>query len=120
MNLFNPTSPEQHERLSRSGKIGKELLDVTTPVMDPSMLESTLRVGQINSKTCHLESEDSELSSDSERASEIRMMLRKINARRVVHSEYAINNIELEPLGGYVARLERGKLGLVHVTTLSC
>ncbi|KAF8629421.1 hypothetical protein AX15_003471 [Amanita polypyramis BW_CC] len=119
VNLFNPTSPEQHERLSRSGKIGKELLDVTASVMDPVMLENALRVGQVGSKTCHLESEESELSSDSERASEIRMILRKINARRVVHSEYAINNFELEPLDGYVARLEEGKLGLSRVATSS-
>ncbi|KAF8348367.1 FAD binding domain-containing protein [Amanita rubescens] len=119
VNLFNPTSPEQHERLSRSGRIGKELLDVTAPVMDPVMLESALRVGQKSSNTCYVESEDSELSSDSERASEVRMILRKINARRIVQSEYAINNFELEPLDGYVARLETGKLGLVRVAMLS-
>lgn len=118
VNLFNPTSPEQHERLSRSRKIGKELLDVTAPVMNPVMLESALRVGQKSLNTCQIESEDSELSSDSERASEMRMILRKINARRVVHSEYAISNFELEPLDGYVARLETGKLGLVRVRTL--
>jgi len=36
VNLFNPTSPEQHERLSRLGGVmGKDLLDVTMPVMDP-------------------------------------------------------------------------------------
>ena len=119
VNLFNPTSPEQHERLSRSGRIGKELLDVTAPVMDPVILESVLRVGQKSSNTCYVESEDSELSSDSERASEIRMVLRKINARRIVQSEYVINNFELEPLDGYVARLETGKLGLVRVAMLS-
>ncbi len=119
VNLFNPTSPEQHERLSRSGRIGKELLDVTAPVMDPVILESALRVGQKSSNTCYVESEDSELSSDSERASEVCMILRKINARRIVQSEYAINNFELEPLDGYVARLERGKLGLVRVAILS-
>ncbi|KAF8736524.1 hypothetical protein AX14_014424 [Amanita brunnescens Koide BX004] len=119
LNLFNPTSPEQHERLSRSGRIGKELLDVTAPVMNPVMLESALRVGQKSSNTCYVEPEDSELSSDSERASEIRMILRKINARRVVQSEYVVNNFELEPFDGYVARLETGKLGLVRVTMLS-
>jgi len=88
-------------------------------VMDPVILESALRVGQKSSNTCYVESEDSELSSDSERASEVCMILRKINARRIVQSEYAINNFELEPLDGYVARLERGKLGLVRVAILS-
>ncbi|KAK2464287.1 hypothetical protein APHAL10511_003744 [Amanita phalloides] len=118
VNLFNPTSSERHKWLSRSGRLGKELLDVTVPVMDPVILESALRVGQKScNSTSHLESEDSELSSDSERTSEMRMMLRKINARRVVHSEYAISNFELEPIDGYVARLEPGKLGLVRVSS---
>ncbi|KAF8639517.1 hypothetical protein AX17_001422 [Amanita inopinata Kibby_2008] len=116
VNLFNPTSPEQHERLSRSGKIGRELLDVTAPVMDPAMLENSLQVGHKCMDPRHLQlEEDSELSSDSEQANEMRMVLKKINARRVVHSEYAINNLELEPIDGYVMLLEGGKLGLVRV-----
>lgn len=113
VNLFNPTSPEHHERLSRSGRISKELLDVTAPVMDPAMLESTLRVGH---KNISAKPADSELSSDSEAITEMRMVLRKINARRVVHSEYAINNFEMEPLDGYAVRLERGKLGLFRAS----
>ncbi|KIL62531.1 hypothetical protein M378DRAFT_165552 [Amanita muscaria Koide BX008] len=116
VNLFNPTSPEQHERLRSSGEISKELLDVTAPVMNPAMFESALRVGRKKLASCHLESEDSGLSSDSERVNEMRMVLRKINARRVVHSEYTINNFEAEPLDGYVVRLETGKLGLVPVS----
>ena len=116
VNLFNPTSPEHHERLSRSGRISKELLDVTTPVMDPVMLENTLRVGHKNISACHSKLADSELSSDSEAINEMRMVLRKINARRVVHSEYAINNFEAESLDGYAVRLERGKLGLFRAS----
>ncbi|KAK0486022.1 FAD binding domain-containing protein [Armillaria novae-zelandiae] len=42
VNLFNPTTPEQHEKLHRNGKISKELLDVTSPVMHPTLLEKAL------------------------------------------------------------------------------
>lgn len=119
VNLFNPTSPEQHERLSRLGGFtGKDLLDVTLPLMDPTILESAIPVMITNSdiieysQTCDATDSDAEISSDAETASETKLVLNKINARRVVHSEYAINNLESEPLGGFVVRLEKGRLGL--------
>lgn len=107
VNLFNPTTPEQHEQLSRCGDIAKELLDVASPVINPAFFEDTLNVGHVVK-----DSSDTESSSDSEKATETKMILNKINARRVVHPEYAINNLETEPLSGYVVKLERGKLGL--------
>lgn len=113
VNLFNPTSPDQHERLSKRGDITKELLDVASPVVDPTSFESILHV------ECYDQSGDSNRNSsesDTEKtAAETRMVLNKINARRVVHPEYAINNLEQEPLDGYVVKLERGKLGLVKM-----
>jgi flavine halogenase len=122
MNLFNPTSPEQHERLFRLGGVtGKDFLDVTMPVMDPTVLESALPVMITNldiinhSQSDDLDS-DTKISSDSETASETRLVLNKINARRVVHAEYAINNLESEHLGGFVVRLEKGRLGLAKST----
>jgi hypothetical protein len=111
VNLFNPTSPDHHERLSKRGDITKELLDVASPVVDPTSFENILHV------ECHEQSEDSNgNSSDTEKTAETRMVLNKINARRVVHPEYAINNLEQEPLDGYVVKLERGKLGLVKMS----
>jgi len=169
VNLFNPTSPEQHNRIANVGKIGKELLDVTAPVMDPRFLETVLmvekeprtmpwganvtrtddcvepqewsRIGKriatcFNSivrgvkgtatgwgatKSCSgrlradSDSSGDETNSDCEKAAETKMVLHKINARRVVHSEYGINNFESEPLDGFVVRLEKGRLGLVRV-----
>lgn len=106
VNLFNPTTPEQHERLSHDASVAQELLDVAAPVIDPSVFEDTLCVGQIQDPN----------NSDTEKALETKMVLNKINARRVVHPEYAINNLELEPLDGYVVRLTRGKLGLVKTS----
>ena len=46
---------------------------------------------------------------------ELRMVLEKVNARRVIHAEHGegLNSFEEEPLGGLVVRLVRGKLGLV-------
>ena len=112
VNLFNPTSPDQHERLSKRSDITKELLDVASPVVDPTSFENILHVECYDSE----QSGDSNgNSSDTEKTAETRMVLNKINARRVVHPEYAINNLEQEPLDGYVVKLERGKLGLVKM-----
>lgn len=120
VNLFNPTSPEQHERLSRLKDLtGKDLLDVTLPLVDPTILESAIPVMITNSDIIQAGDaidSDPDISSDAETASETKLVLNKINARRVVHSEYAINNLESEPLGGFVVRLERGRLGLAKST----
>lgn len=37
VNLFNPTTPEQHNRVHCRGDIGKELLDVASPLVDPAI-----------------------------------------------------------------------------------
>ncbi|KAK7045666.1 hypothetical protein VNI00_007499 [Paramarasmius palmivorus] len=107
VNLFNPTSPEQHETLLTNVKIGKELLDVTAPVVNPAALESALHH---HSAARHDDSDDSVSVLVEE--TEAKLVLDKVNARRVVHSEYSINNLESEPLGGYYVRLELGNLGL--------
>ena len=113
VNLFNPTSPDQHERLSKCGDIAKELLDVASPVVDPTSFENILHVEYYDQSGDS--NEDRGNLSDTEKTAETRMVLNKINARRVVHPEYAINNLEQEPLDGYVVKLERGKLGLVKL-----
>lgn len=110
MKLFYPTSPAHFKRLSNSCNIGKELLDVTAPVIDPATLERAIHVAVENSGVAP--DSDCENTSDSEKAYETKMILSKINARRVVHAEYTTNNMESEPLGGYVMRLEKGRLGL--------
>ena len=49
---------------------------------------------------------------------EIRMVLDKVNARRVIHAEHGngLNSLEEEELGGFVLRLRRGELGLRRPT----
>ncbi|THU85054.1 FAD/NAD(P)-binding domain-containing protein [Dendrothele bispora CBS 962.96] len=110
VNLFNPTTPEQHERLLTEGKVSKELLDVTAPITDPSILSTALKHDHITQGGSGSSSEETFYWNDCER-----MVLDKVNARKVVHNEYAINNLESEPLDGYVAHLKRGKLGLAPV-----
>lgn len=125
VNLFNPTSPEEHKEMERrlewltmeaeeGGKRNKiehekdlgELMDVTKPVVDPKTLEDVLTVG-----CC-----DREIDAvDIDGAVSPKLILDKINARRLVHSEYAINNLEAEELEGYAVRLEKGQLGLARV-----
>ncbi|KAL9711644.1 hypothetical protein Ac2012v2_004715 [Leucoagaricus gongylophorus] len=111
--LFDPTVPEDHQRASSMDGLSHTLLDVSTPIIDPDLLEKTLAVNYLRP------SYDDDSGSDSEKATETKMVLHKINARRVIHSEYAINNMELENLDGYVVHLEKGKLGLVRTSSAS-
>lgn len=121
VNLFNPTSPEQHDRVANQTEIGQALLDVTSPIVDPAVLEKALHVEHNPiSKPPLPPPSRMRLTNRDRSASEVaetRMVLTKINARRVVHSEYAINNFESEPIAGYVVRLEQGRLGLDISTT---
>ncbi|KAG7449623.1 FAD binding domain-containing protein [Guyanagaster necrorhizus] len=104
VSLFNPTTPEQHEKLHGSGKISKELLDVTSPVMHPSLFEKALLQA-----TPSVEKENEVDLPTS------KLVLDKINARRIVHAEYGIHNLESETLDGHVVRLKKGSLGLEKV-----
>jgi hypothetical protein len=118
INLFNPTSPEEHEivggHLTRLGE-GNELMDVTKPVVDPETLKDALKTSAPDCLSEIDGSKDSIANEDCEAKS--KMVLDKINARRLVHPEYVINNLEAEELGGYVVRLDKGLLGLVKVTS---
>ncbi|KAJ7287278.1 FAD binding domain-containing protein [Mycena rebaudengoi] len=121
VNLFNPTSPEQHDRVGGLAEIGPELIDVASPIVDPTVLEQALHVESIASPSqkapprsrIHNPKRDRSASE----VAETKMVLKKINARRVIHSEYAINNFESEPIAGYVVRLEKGRLGLAPSNT---
>ncbi|KAJ7076866.1 FAD binding domain-containing protein [Mycena belliarum] len=117
VNLFNPTSPEQHARVA--DEIAHTLLDVTSPIIDPAVLEKALHVERSSNtpQPSFPSPSRTKLFNRDRSASEVsetRMVLTKINARRVMHSEYAINNFESEPIAGYVVRLERGRLGLAR------
>lgn len=148
VNLFNPTSPDEHIRVAKSG-LSQDFLDVSAPVMDPNVLELALQMGQVslgdapgsvrnNEKLPTINDTDSgceiddlkffsppivkrtdrrqkRSDSDAEKVAETKMVLKKINARRVVHSEFTMNNLESEDLNGFVIRLKKGSLGLMKV-----
>ncbi|KII95738.1 hypothetical protein PLICRDRAFT_129672 [Plicaturopsis crispa FD-325 SS-3] len=92
VDLFSPTTPAQHARAVASTSIPRPLLDVNAPLVNLG----------------------SAFSADRGTEAETEMVLKKINARKVVHKEYAINNFETEPMEGLVVRLVRGHLGLVR------
>ena len=107
MSLFNPTTPEQHEKIGQDKNISKELLDVTKPIIHPDVLKDALYV-------CPPDNDQvGEPRVDDVKTS--KLVLNKINARRLVHAEYDVNNLEAEPLDGYVVHLETGKLDLIPV-----
>jgi hypothetical protein len=130
--LFAPTTPEEHHAAERLlAERQAEFLDVHTPIIDPRIIENVVRghpdwalgVGgvtpdfQSNAKNPTVDSGYGEL--------DMKKILEKVNARRVIHSEHGngVSNFEGEPLGQssaggkWVARLEKGKLGLTHVDT---
>ncbi|KAJ2916304.1 hypothetical protein MD484_g4125, partial [Candolleomyces efflorescens] len=114
INLFTPTIPDEHERVIRSSPICAELMDVGTPLLHPSVLESALTLVESSSpsKADDAKELDPDADSDEEGFAEARVVLEKINARRVVHAEYSVNNLEIEYLEGLAVVLEQGKLGL--------
>lgn len=92
--LFNPTSPEQHEKVSRSPHVSPEMLDVNSPVIEQSIYEDAAK--RFGEEDYH----------------GAKMVLDKVNARRIMHGEFATHNMELESLDGFAVRLETGNLGL--------
>ncbi|RXW15128.1 hypothetical protein EST38_g10726 [Candolleomyces aberdarensis] len=114
INLFTPTIPDEHERVSRRSPICAGFMDMGMPLIHPSVLESALSLVTESSsnKTDNAEELDSDADSDEEGLAETRVVLEKINARRVVHAEYSVNNLEIEYLEGLAVVLEQGKLGL--------
>jgi len=89
------------------------LLDVNAPLLPPIEIQNFARQASlVPSFEIGSASEDAE--------AEMRRVLEKVNARRVIHREHSgLHSLEEEALGaGYRVRLQRGSLGLVHVEVL--
>ncbi|KAL1710708.1 hypothetical protein EV121DRAFT_285568 [Schizophyllum commune] len=114
VNLFNPTTPEQHAELVLGGEFAKDLLDVNKPVVDRAVLNEALHMRDEKDGEARLVDNDGV---QSERRGETQLVLDKINARRVIQPEYAISNMENEGIDGYAVRLQRGNLGLNKVVS---
>lgn len=139
-NLLAPVSPDEYRAAGRilaarlKGQATSEpdpetsnlrFLDVHAPVIDPRIIEKVAR-GQhgpppVASNT-DFQSKARDTMVDLEHGElDIRPVLEKVNAMRAVRADQrnGVHNFEDEPLGrsstggGWVARLEKGKLGLV-------
>ncbi|KAK7045665.1 hypothetical protein VNI00_007498 [Paramarasmius palmivorus] len=86
--LFNPTNPEDHERLRKDKNFNQALLDLSAPI--------------------------AQLSSFTPESPEAKEVLEKVNSRRVLNGEYTTDSFVSEAIGGYNVRLEKGSLGLRH------
>ena len=140
--LFAPTSPEEHHAVEKAlaerleGKVtdnpmtaNLRLLDVRAPIVDPRIIENVFQeqprsASDLSDVVPDFQSNAKGGMADSgHEGLDIRRILEKVNARRVIHSEHGngVSNFEDEPLGhsgeggGRIARLEKGKLGLTHV-----
>ncbi|KAF9652074.1 FAD/NAD(P)-binding domain-containing protein [Thelephora ganbajun] len=148
--LFAPTSPDEHRAAERflaerlegqvAGNPNPEnanlrFLDVRAPIIDQEIIETIVReqhgstpksASDTNDATPDFQSNARNPLVDSEYGEwDMKTILDKVNARRVIHSEHGngVHNFEYESLGqsgiggGWVARLEKGRLGLVRTDT---
>ncbi|KAI9444285.1 FAD/NAD(P)-binding domain-containing protein [Lactarius indigo] len=86
------------------------LMDVNGPLLPPIEIQNFARQASLLPPLAIG-------SASEETEAEMRRVLEKINARRVIHREHSgLHSLEEEALGaGYRVRLQRGRLGLVHV-----
>ena len=146
--LFAPTSPDEHR--AAEGALAERLkgqttdnpspetanlgfLDVHAPIIDPQIIDTIVQEHFTSTPNAASDACDAALDfqsnaripeADSGRGEwDMKKILEKVNARRVIHSEHGngVNNFEDEPLGqsgtdgGWAARLGKGRLGLVRV-----
>ncbi|KAI0711652.1 hypothetical protein C8Q76DRAFT_652958 [Earliella scabrosa] len=119
--LFEHTTPEQHDQVrerleaangpseSTTAQVASPF-DTHAPVVAPSRLDKLLRPVQTATAAA---------TGDARQQAEIRNVLGKVNARRIVHAEYGngLNTLEAEDFDGYVLRLKKGQLGLQRLQT---
>ncbi|KAH9990960.1 hypothetical protein BJV74DRAFT_772520, partial [Russula compacta] len=88
------------------------LMDLNAPLLPPIEIQNISRHPSLLPPF--------EIGSTEEAEAEMQRILEKINARRVIHREHnGLHSLEEEALGsGYRMRLQRGRLGLVHVKAL--
>lgn len=102
--LFHPTSPEQRAHALRCGP--DNLFDPSMAAVDPKGTDVTLGKAGTSLDSFDGESTQNHL---------LKMVTEQANARRLVHREYLVNNLEAEEIDGFVVRLQRGTLGLFRV-----
>ncbi|KAI0027549.1 hypothetical protein K488DRAFT_81076 [Vararia minispora EC-137] len=105
--LFTPTSPEQHAAARARVRRSDALFDIRAPVLTPRALDAAVATLLPAANVSGVAGEE-----------EVRRVLGKINARRIIHRDFGgMHSLEEETLGsgvGWRVRLERGQLGLVR------
>ena len=99
---FHPTSPEQRTRALECG-LSDTFFDVSMEPVDPKEIDISLSKASTDSGS---------FDGESTQVHDARMVMEQVNARRVVHREYQVNNLQAEEIDGYVVRLQMGYLGL--------
>ncbi|RPD78118.1 FAD/NAD(P)-binding domain-containing protein [Lentinus tigrinus ALCF2SS1-7] len=125
-----PPSPDSSSAKTAFEPDVSRLLDVRAPVVDPAQLDKLLRLQLRIHDTRSVPSPPPSprtpntptglripapiREAGADLQTEIRMVLDKVNARRVIHAEHGngLNSLEQEAFDGYVLRLKRGELGL--------
>ncbi|EMD33059.1 hypothetical protein CERSUDRAFT_108283 [Gelatoporia subvermispora B] len=108
-----PSPPDRSSPSSSSSSW--RLLDVHAPIVDPAKLERLLRQKlRLHSPAPPPPPSEPRAHRRAVVESEVKMVLDKVNARRVIHAEHGsgLNSLEQESLDGFVVRLRRGQLGL--------
>ncbi|KAI0698239.1 hypothetical protein BC835DRAFT_1335198 [Cytidiella melzeri] len=96
-------------RTNSSGSIESVASSCSSPPPSPVQTVFSFMSGASSSSLGETTSASAEDEDD-----EVRMVLDKVNARRVIHAEFSggANSLEQEAVCGMVIRLERGRLGL--------
>lgn len=135
--LFDPTTPDEHRAAARllaeipkgdatgnSEATNLRFLDVHAPIISPQTIDNFVREKFASGTD---DSAPDFQSNSGHGGLNMKMILDKVNARRVVEAgNDAVHNFEEEALGqpgtggGWVARLDKGRLGLVHAGTSMC
>ena len=104
--FVQPTSPEAHVHLVRCG-LPDDVFEVSMAPVDHKEINVVLDtiasvLGTPSDYT-------------STQVGHVTMAVAQANARRVVHQEYLVHNLEAEELDGFVVKLQRGSLGSSRV-----
>ncbi|KAI9061696.1 FAD/NAD(P)-binding domain-containing protein [Trametes sanguinea] len=124
--LVRPSLPGEFPGSAGDGDSVHRLFDVRAPVVDPVQLDRLLRhqlhlqenpsgiTGTLSSPSSPRIPASIPEGADAQQCTEIKMVLDKVNARRVIHAEHGngLNSLEEEELVGFSLRLRQGRLGL--------
>ncbi|EIW80822.1 FAD/NAD(P)-binding domain-containing protein [Coniophora puteana RWD-64-598 SS2] len=106
---FGLTTPEQREAVAEHSGLPASVLDVNAPAVNT---DEAMRLVQSRSEEQGSEEHQATNGHVLPGEKETRQVVEHANARRVIHQEWSLHNLEVEGVDGRAIRLERGNLGL--------